>query len=317
VDDNLDGTVDNPADALWPGSDDTRAYAIDHLLPPYNSVSRFRDPGRVNINTIFDSRIWEGVSKNFVDMDPAASYLDAGNVTFGDRFLRDLLYSRQGYGWIADTSLPNPNNLRASPANLLAFIGVVPSRFANPFRSANSADLMPILSAPFVTAQGRQTFRPTDTAGNPNSPNPNYFPLPKSAAEATLLRNHPDPNRANQPLFYVPPSTTQGENPYTNTQRNAYFTYQGLNRLSNLLTTHSNVFAVWATVGFFELEENPGGADAAHPDGYRLGPELGVDTGSVKRHRAFYVIDRSIPVGFEMGENHNVDRAILIRRVIE
>ena len=41
------------------------------------------------------------------------------------------------------------------------------------------------------------------------------------------------------------------------------------------------------------------------------------DTGEVKRHRAFYMIDRTIPVGFEPGENHNVDRAILVRRYIE
>ena len=37
----------------------------------------------------------------------------------------------------------------------------------------------------------------------------------------------------------------------------------------------------------------------------------------VTRHRAFYMIDRSIPVAFEPGENHNVDRAILLRRFIE
>ena len=44
---------------------------------------------------------------------------------------------------------------------------------------------------------------------------------------------------------------------------------------------------------------------------------LGSLTGEIERHRAFYLIDRSIPVAFEPGENHNVDRAILIRRFIE
>jgi len=48
-----------------------------------------------------------------------------------------------------------------------------------------------------------------------------------------------------------------------------------------------------------------------------LGKELGSDTGNIKRHRAFYLIDRSIPVAFEPGENHNVDRAIVLRRFIE
>jgi len=53
------------------------------------------------------------------------------------------------------------------------------------------------------------------------------------------------------------------------------------------------------------------------PEGYQLGPELGSDTGEVKRHRAFYVFDRSIPVGFERGRNNNVEDAILLQRFIE
>ena len=57
--------------------------------------------------------------------------------------------------------------------------------------------------------------------------------------------------------------------------------------------------------------------DNAHPDGYRFGIEKGSDTGEVTRHRAFYIIDRSIPVAFEPGVNHNVDNAILLRRYLE
>jgi hypothetical protein len=83
------------------------------------------------------------------------------------------------------------------------------------------------------------------------------------------------------------------------------------------VSSNSNVFAVWITLGYFEVESNPTGVDVAHKDGLQLGKELGSDTGVVKRHRAFYIIDRSVPVAFEPGENHNVDRAILLRRFIE
>ena len=41
------------------------------------------------------------------------------------------------------------------------------------------------------------------------------------------------------------------------------------------------------------------------------------DTGEIKRHRAFYIFDRTIPVGFERGENHNVEKAVLLRSFIE
>ena len=102
-----------------------------------------------------------------------------------------------------------------------------------------------------------------------------------------------------------------------NTARNPYFHYQTIQRLGNLVTTRSNVYAVWITVGYFEVEPNPRGVDVIHPDGYRLGPELRSDIGDVKRHRAFYFIDRSIPVACEPGQNHNVDRAIVLRRYLE
>ena len=88
-------------------------------------------------------------------------------------------------------------------------------------------------------------------------------------------------------------------------------------RLSNLLTTRSNVYAVWITVGYFEVTTNPGGVDVAHPDGYQLGQEIGSESGEVTRHRAFYIYDRSIPVGFEPGKDHNIDQGVLIKRFIE
>jgi len=66
-------------------------------------------------------------------------------------------------------------------------------------------------------------------------------------------------------------------------------------RLANTATVRSNVFAIWVT-----LRESISG-----------------DPDSVKYHRAFYILDRSIPVGFESGEDHNVRDVIRLRRIIE
>ena len=66
-------------------------------------------------------------------------------------------------------------------------------------------------------------------------------------------------------------------------------------RLANTTTPRSNVFAVWIT-----LREST----ANDPD-------------SVKYRRAFYIIDRSIPVGYEEGRDHNVRDCIRLRRIIE
>ena len=73
------------------------------------------------------------------------------------------------------------------------------------------------------------------------------------------------------------------------------------------MTTRSNVYAIWITVGYFEVDPQTG----------EPGLERGLEGGEVNRHRAFYIVDRTIPVAFEPGKNHNVDRAVLLRRFIE
>lgn len=74
-------------------------------------------------------------------------------------------------------------------------------------------------------------------------------------------------------------------------------------------------------MGYFEVKPHLVSGvttvDAAHPDGYELGQELGSDTGEIQRHRAFYMIDRTIPVGFVRGQDLNVEKAILLKRFIE
>jgi len=73
-------------------------------------------------------------------------------------------------------------------------------------------------------------------------------------------------------------------------------------RLSNAATTRSHLFGVWITL---REAVNPGTAtEPSDPD-------------TVRYHRAFYIIDRSIPVAHEPGRDHNVWDAVLLRRVIE
>ena len=215
------------------------------LQPPFNTVSRFRDPGRVNINTIFDPRVWQAITDGF-----------GATVTW-----QELEESRRGY----------------DVANKARF----PTEFANPFRSSLGADLQFTLLWP--------------------GPDPVEAGRPEDV-QATLLRRDAGLPTSSDPLFEY-----KSIQPYEDTSNNPYFRYELLRRLGNTVTTQSNVYAVWITVGYFEVEPQTG----------LLGQELNADTGNVSRHRAFYIIDRSIPVAYEPGENHNVDRAVQLRRFIE
>jgi hypothetical protein len=166
--------------------------------------------------------------------------------------------------------------------------------------------------------------------------------------DGDTLRIKPSLNNALEssgiPLF-----SEEVPEPSIDAERNPGMMYQPMTRLGNLVTTRSNVYAIWVTVGYFEVEKAPdwndpndtvksavrarfGGTitdtadetvraralyDRVYPDGYTLGEELGTDTGNTKRERAFYIIDRTEPVGFKPGEDLNVDKMIRVRRRIE
>jgi hypothetical protein len=66
-------------------------------------------------------------------------------------------------------------------------------------------------------------------------------------------------------------------------------------RLANTVTTRSNVFAIWIT----------------------LREQVSNDPDSVRYHRGFYIVDRSIPVGFEEGKDHNAWDCVRLRRILE
>lgn len=255
------------------------------MQPPFNRVAEYRDPGRVNLNTVVNKEVYFGLMHG--DTSPSAT----GSIHPGATW-NSLVDSRRIY----------PGTTGA----ILQLDPDTPTFFGNPLRNADAVDLVPTDSLLL------------DANGNP-----------REGVQATMLR---EGAVANTPLFAADTMT----NEYNNSDRNPYFRYQPMTRLSSMTTTRSNVYAVWVTVGFFEVTEAPaelafatangltaGSAaslalyDRVYPEGYQLGQEAGSDTGDIRRVREFAIIDRTVPVAFEPGQNHNIDKAVRLRRRIE
>ncbi len=101
--------------------------------------------------------------------------------------------------------------------------------------------------------------------------------------DATLLRTLPFASPT-YPLLEYPGAgsygwvETGGGNQIDDQYRNPYFAYKAMRRLDNLLTTRSNVYAVWITVGYFEVSPAPSNdpqRSVKYPDGWVLGAGAG------------------------------------------
>jgi hypothetical protein len=138
----------------------------------------------------------------------------------------------------------------------------------------------------------------------------NRVPLPQlltRTSSATLFRSleytQANAPPGNTPLFDL---SQNNVGPWANPKRNAYFSYDIRQRLGNLTTTRSNVYAVWVTVGFFEV-----GGDG------KPTYEIGAEQGTAQRFRGFFLVDRTIPVAFEPGKDHDVENCVLIESIIQ
>ena len=75
-----------------------------------------------------------------------------------------------------------------------------------------------------------------------------------------------------------------------------------LQRIMNLTTVRTHQYAVWITIGFFEVKQagRPGDAVATNPQLAFdiMGPEVGAVNGKNVRYRGFFLVDRLKLTGF-------------------
>jgi hypothetical protein len=340
------------------------------LAAPFNTVDQYREPGRVNLNTVVGerdpldpSRTWSPVYDGLMHRNQDGNFYAGGRlIQLGHRgpAWRDVVMSRRGY---IDPMVYAQTNFDSSPMSLN---WRAPTFFANPFRESDEGSLVPLSSLhrpgpeasllrPHPYTPGRDGAWGRANADDPVSViNMTSDGIHDDATEAGALGSDDEllaytsadpalfgllrpsnavsnfPNVTNQtrvPLFSAGTTETS-----LNSQRNSALRYMPLTRLSGTTTTRSGVFAIWITVGFFEVSPAPDWANAnvqtrflnqrdlydrVYPDGYQLGRELGSETGDTNRHRGFWIVDRTLPVAFKPGDDVNVEKMILLRREID
>jgi hypothetical protein len=219
---------------------------FDYLWSDIRTAGSARNPGRINLNTIADERVWLGLMQKYGEIaSPQNPY---GRVPW-----QVFQQNRAGAG-----------------ANL-------PTAIANPFRNAEAVNRVPLPQL-LTRTSSATLFR---------------------SLEFTQANAPPGIN----PLFDL---SQNNVGPWANPKRNAYFSYDIRQRLGNLTTTRSNVYAVWVTVGFFEV-----GGDG------KPTYEIGAEQGTAQRFRGFFLVDRTIPVAFEPGKDHDVDNCVLVESIIQ
>jgi hypothetical protein len=141
---------------------------------------------------------------------------------------------------------------------------------------------------------GFGTYAPTDTQFPSRPADPMVSPLdmqqlPYCGVENTVFRAMTPTGKYNR-LFEVPYAAPDPNPPPSvlTARRNSqpYTRYDVFQKVFNNLTTRSNVFAAWVTVGFFEVID-----DTSRPP--KLGAELGRSENRNVRHRMFAVLDRT------------------------
>ena len=283
--------VENPVNVVVSGYAVGTATAEEHakqslfepFRAPMNLLPSYREPGKINLNTMTEDTVFRGLMWNAMTPTSTASAswytaltekLTSTSMPYWTEFQK----LRRGFDIGTNASIPNAN-----PYQSVSY----PFEFSHPFTTATAFDKLTLGPTQYDRAtnagllrRGETTTAPYDMATS-SSPKPRLF-------KADVDNIYPD-------------GATAGNVPL-----NTYIRNYPAARLANLTTDRSSVFAIRVTLGYFEADS-----------GGNLGSEYGADQGKAKRHRAIYMIDRSIPVGYQPGQDLNTDNIILLRRMIE
>lgn len=275
---------------------------MDELFsPPFNKLMSRDRGGRINLNTVSDFTTYAGLMQGHMISDELTNVASPAQLGFNN-----FLESRRGYPVAAGTPetpvVPTPSDdpppsppFNYSPEHLdPAF----PTEFAGVFKPSTFSEFAIELSSTTATDDYQQQL------------------MRRRATDAGLLRpigdlEQQEPDVA--PATPIVPLLTRaaGTAPiaaHLNRTRDASMRYQTLMRMPNLVSDNSQVFAIWMTLGLFEVDPL---------DVESVGREYNADLGNARRFKALFIVDRSIPVGFIPGQDLNARDIVIFERFFQ
>ncbi|MGP0070210.1 MAG: hypothetical protein ACLQGP_42250 [Isosphaeraceae bacterium] len=182
--------------------------------------------------------------------------------------------------------------------------------FTNLMWSGGSYSSSASSAGPFVSSVG--VLPPTSV---------NYLPYSLPAAPTTPP--------GNLTLYNGYSGTASSANPYlgsntgatTDDRQHPYWRTENLQKVMNLTTVRTHQYAVWITVGFFEVKKvgDIGMLIQGQPQlAYDImGPEVGALSGNSTRYRGFFLVNRLNLTGFNPANVGSFRAAVVYRKVIQ
>jgi hypothetical protein len=142
---------------------------------------------------------------------------------------------------------------------------------------------------------------------------------PMTFTDFSLWDSGPGPFRGNDARLGAKSKKVGTAMLYDNRQHPA-FRHETLQKIMNLTTVRTHQYAVWLTVGFFEVVQ-PGNSQMSYVNPMlivdQLGQEIGASAGKNVRFRSFFVLDRTKATGFNPANPGNFRDLVMYRSRIE
>jgi hypothetical protein len=247
-------------DLISPPTAQTQSHRLYRLFefldansrPQWTSIGN-RIPGKININTIFESPGQRAGGTTFNEVWRALCDSNPNNLF--NRDATNTYSATTPYNTVPDAVFANLLSSRTPINPTTNPLGLVPQITDKPFMGIASG----------LVSSGDVQYSSGLGIGN-------TILRPLSATSATTFQG------GTTQLLLEDPNVSATSPPY---QR-----YQLLTKIFNNVTNRSNVFAVWLTVGFFQVEDS-----TTTPP--RLGVEIRAAEGLNIRHRMFAIVDRT------------------------